>query len=73
MLLRNRKKEAAHPTKMTLGEVLDKPEIEQGYPHTVGYYKVSSGRGVTFKPQYLELRRIHVIEDLWFFLNAVDI
>jgi hypothetical protein len=71
---RNRKNGVTQPGKrIKLGEVLDKPEIEQGYPHIVGFYKVSFGRGANFKPQYLELRKIATVEDLWFFLNALDI
>ena len=71
---RDRKNGVTQPGKrIKLGEVLDKPEIDQGYPHIVGFYKVSSGRGADFKPQYLELRKIATVEDLWFFLNALDI
>ncbi len=56
-----------------LGEVLDRPEIDQGYPHTVGYYKNSSGQDSDFKPEYLELRGISCVEDLWFFLNSLNL
>ena len=56
-----------------LGEVLDNPEFEQNCPHTVGYYKGSSGEGADFKPEYLEIRRISTVEDFWLFLNALDI
>jgi hypothetical protein len=71
---RDRKRRATQPSKrIKLGEVLDKSEIDRGYPHIVGFYKVSSGRGANFKPQYLELRKIETVEDLWFFLNALDL
>ncbi len=56
-----------------LGDFLESPEIEQNYPHTVGYFKVSSGEGGTFKPEYLELRIIKTVEEFWLFLNALDI
>jgi hypothetical protein len=56
-----------------LGEVLDKAEIDRNYPHTVGFYKVSSGEGASFKPEYLELRKIQTVEEFWEFLNALDI
>jgi hypothetical protein len=52
---------------------LDKPEIERNYPHTVGFYKLSSGKGANFKPEYLQLRRIQNVEEFWMFLNALDI
>jgi hypothetical protein len=71
---RNRKKGTTHPRKrIKLGEVLDKPEIERNFPHTVGFYKVSSGKGANFKPEYLELRKIQTVEEFWMFLNALDI
>ena len=59
--------------RIKLGEVLDKPEIDRNYPHTVGFYRVSSGKGDGFKPAYLELRKIETVEDFWLFLNALDI
>ena len=74
VMFRDRKKGLIQPKKrIKLGEVLDKPEIDRGYPHTVGFYKVSSEKAADFKPQYLELRKIATVEDLWFFLNALDI
>ena len=56
-----------------LNEILDNVEFEQNYPHTVGYYKGSSGEGAEFRPEYLEIRRVSTVEELWLFLNAVDI
>jgi hypothetical protein len=71
---RDRKKRITQPGKrIKLGEVLDKLEIDRNYPHTVGFYKVSSGKGANFKPEYLELRKIQTVEEFWFFLNALDI
>jgi hypothetical protein len=74
VMFRDRKKGITQPGKrIKLGEVLDKPEIEGNYPHTVGFYKASSGKGVKFKPEYLELRKIGTVEEFWMFLNALDI
>jgi hypothetical protein len=56
-----------------LGEFLDKQEVENGYPHTVGYFKESTGEGDSFEPEYLELRKIYTVEDFWLFLNACNI
>jgi len=56
-----------------LGDFLESPLVEQHYPHTVGYFKVSSGKGADFKPEYLELREIRSIEEVWLFLNAVNL
>ena len=74
VLLIDRKNVAAEPEKhITLQEILETPDFEKSYPHTVGYYKEASGEGVEFKPEYLEIRRISTIEEFWLFLNAVDI
>ena len=71
---RDRKKGAPKQGKrIKVGKLLDKPEIDRGYPHTIGFYRVSSGQGAGFKPQYLELRRISSVEDFWFFLNTLDL
>ena len=56
-----------------LGEILEHPDFERRYPHTVGYYKECSGEGAEFKPEYLEIRRINNVEEFWLFLNALDI
>ena len=74
VLLLDRKKVAAAPHQhVTLRKILETPRFEKSYPHTVGYYKDSSGEGVEFTPEYLEIRKIKCIEDFWLFLNALDI
>jgi hypothetical protein len=70
----DRKKGAAQPGKFVkVEEIVENPEFEKHYPHTVGFYKESSGEGAEFKPEYLEIRRISTVEEFWLFLNAVDI
>ena len=58
-----------------LGEFLETPELENNYPHTVGYFKESTyeSENAEFKPEYLEWRRIYTIEDFWLFLNEQNI
>ena len=56
-----------------LNELLEKPEFEESYPHTIGYFKESAGEGAEFKAEYLEIRRISSVEEFWLFLNALDI
>jgi hypothetical protein len=56
-----------------LGDVLASSEIEQKYPHTVGYFKFSTGEGPDFKPAYLELREIRTEEEFWAFLNSLNL
>ncbi|MGF3522595.1 MAG: hypothetical protein ACQXXJ_05815 [Candidatus Bathyarchaeia archaeon] len=74
VLVVNRKSAASQSEKwVRLGEFLESPLVEQNYPHTVGYFKVSSGEDANFKPEYLELRTIRCIEEFWLFLNAVNL
>jgi hypothetical protein len=74
VMLMDRKRGAAQLGKyVKLNEILDNAEFEQNYPHTVGYYKGSSGEGAEFRPEYLEIRRVSTVEELWLFFNAVDI
>ena len=68
---RDTSNKAVKPT--TLGEFLESTIVENNYPHTVGYYKESVGQGPSFMPEYLELRKICRIEELWFFLNASNL
>jgi hypothetical protein len=73
VMLIDRKKVMSQPRKLKLEEVLENPEFEKHYPHTVGFYKGSSGEGAEFKPEYLEIRKISTVEEFWLFLNALDI
>ncbi len=54
-------------------DVVESPEFEQAYPHTVGYFKLPNTEAVSHKCGYLELRRIRTIEEFWLFLNSVDL
>jgi len=60
-------------TRVKLGEVVEDLDFEKNFPHTVGYFKVSSGEGADFSPDYLELRKISCVEEFWSFLNSLDI
>jgi hypothetical protein len=74
VMLVDRKKGASQPENhVTLKEILEQPEFEKCYPHTIGYYKEASGEGAEFKPEYLEIRKVSTIEEFWLFLNALDI
>ena len=73
-MFQDRKKGVCQPGKrVSLGELLESHEFEKNYPHTVGFYKDFSGDGAEFKPSYLELRIIRMVEDFWMFLNSLDI
>ena len=74
VLLIDKKKAAGETEKhVTLKEIMENPEFEESYPHTVGYYKEASGEDTEFKPEYLEIRKISTVEEFWLFLNALDI
>jgi hypothetical protein len=62
---------SAYEKKVKLHEILDLPQVEQNYPHTVGYFKLPCGE--SSKPEYLELREIRSVEEFWAFLNAVNL
>ena len=74
VVLIDRKKGTNQPEQhVRLEEIVENREFESCYPHTVGFYKASSGEGEAFKPEYLEIRRISNVEEFWLFLNALDI
>lgn len=74
VLFTEHSKESAKPKKyVTLREILENPKFDRCYPHTVGYFKESSRKGKRLNQEYLEIRRIHAIEDFWLFLNALDL
>jgi hypothetical protein len=56
-----------------LEEIVENRKLESCYPHTVGFYRMSSGEGEAFRPEYLEIKRINNVEEFWLFLNALDI
>ena len=73
VIIIDRKQGNTQPGKhVKLKEILENPEIAKSYPHTVCYFKKSSGEGAEFKPEYLEIRRIRTVEDFWLFLNSLD-
>jgi len=45
-------------SKVNLGEVLSDPKIAKKYPHTIGFFLASSGRGASWKPDYLRVKKV---------------
>jgi hypothetical protein len=68
---RKGKSQTEKPVK--LKEVLETPEFESQYPHTVGYYKSSSDEATNLKPDYLELKKICTVEEFWFLLSQLNL
>ena len=51
-------KSAQSGRKESLKDVLSKTQISMKYPHTVGFFLASKGRGPTWKPDYLRTKVI---------------
>ncbi len=56
-----------------LGDFLDSPEVDNNYPHNVGYFKDSTGKDLAFKPTYLALCKICSAEEFFGLLSSLDI
>ncbi len=50
--------------KIDLRDVLARPEMRNGYPHRVGLFLDSFGKGVNWRPEYVETRTIRNENDL---------
>lgn len=59
--------------RINLENVVSKREIQENYPHTVGYYFDSSGKGQSWTPKYLETRTIANLEEFLRFLHDLKI
>ncbi len=70
--LKERKKIGADG-RVRLGDIVERRELEEHYPHTVGFFKGSGVEGSDCKPQYMEIRIIHNIDEFWLFLNALNL
>jgi hypothetical protein len=55
-----------------LADVLENPEFERNFPHTVGYFKESKNEA-NAGSNYLEIRIIQSTEEFWKFLNDLDL
>jgi len=56
---RNRKSgQTQKKRRINLQEVMNKPEINTTYPHSIGVYLDSSGRGKKWIPEYLLTKKI---------------
>lgn len=71
---RGRRKGVSQPgVRINLEDVIRKHEIQENYPHTVGYYLDSSGKGQNWTPQYLETRTVASLEQFLQFLRDLKI
>ena len=56
-----------------LTEIVDSPEFEENFPHTIGFFKGAIDEKIDLKSAYLEIRIVRSIEELWKFLNDLNI
>jgi hypothetical protein len=73
VIFTDRKKEPSNERLAKLGDILEKTEFADRFPHTVGFFRNSSGEGSKLRPEYMEIRFIRAVEDFWLFLNALNI
>ena len=59
--------------KESLKEVLSKTQISKKYPHTVGFFLSSKGRGPTWKPDYLRTKTIRSKRGFHAFLKELNL
>ncbi len=72
--LKEKKKKANFPQKsLTLGCILERAELNENYPHTVGYFKITSDEMPTGEIRYLENRIIHNVDEFCLFLNSLNL
>jgi len=59
--------------RINLEDVMKNPEIQEKYPHTVGYFLHASGKGRNWVPKYLETRKISNLNEFYKFLADLHI
>ena len=57
--------------RINLQEVLSKPKISINYPHSIGVYLDSSGRGKTWVPEYLLSKKLSNNQEFISLLNSL--
>ncbi len=67
------RKNPQQPKQTTLTDIIDSPAFDNGFPHTVGYFKGAVCDDVEVPSCYLELRMVRSLEEFWKFLNDLNI
>jgi hypothetical protein len=74
VLLKERKRSGSDASnRVTLGDVLERVEFDEHYPHTVGFFKGSCDEETEAELKYMEIRIIHNVDEFWLFLNALNL
>ena len=58
---------------VNLKDALSRPEIKKGYPHTIGFYLASSGKGPNWKPDYLRTKKVRSMSQFYNFLKELSL
>ena len=59
--------------RISLKDTLDKATIKNKYPHTVGFFLSSKGKGKTWKPDYLRTKKIKSRRGLYAFFKELSL
>jgi len=71
---RDRRKGRSQPgRRVSLRDVLSKLEIKKKYPHTIGFFLASSGKGSSWRADYLRTRKIRNIKEFYAFLRELGL
>ena len=57
--------------RIKLQQVINHPKIFNNYPHSIGVYLDSSGRGTNWMPEYLLTKKISNNQEFLIFLNSL--
>ncbi len=70
----NRKKQKSQTGRMIeLEDALSRAAISKKYPHSVGFYLASKGRGETWAPDYLRTKKIKSKRGFYAFLKELGL
>jgi hypothetical protein len=70
----DRKKQKTQKGRMIeLEDALSKASIAKNYPHSVGFYLNSKGRGKTWAPDYLRTKKIRSKRGFYAFLKSLGL
>jgi hypothetical protein len=59
--------------RVSLKDALSKSEIRGKYPHTVGFFLASSGKGSSWRPDYLRVKKVRRIKEFYDFLKELSL
>ncbi len=70
----DRKKGVSQPgRRIALEEVMSKTEIKERYPHTIGFFLNSRGKGKSWKPDYLRKKTIKNKKGFYSYLKELGL